>query len=487
MLRAAATTVAALAPRTRFSACSSSVVEPGRARRRGQTRRGRRARYRGGSAEPATPTSRRSRRSARREIRIRASHVADPHAPRRCASPRPTSSRRPGSCAPSPARESPALAATTRSSPSRRKHHDARARWPGPGRAGRSAPAPGRGRSRRRPPRRSPAHAAASAVELRAEACWYRRALSIGDRRPTRTARRPPPRRRRSNCAAARLLGQVQVSPRRAADQDRHAEERPPSAGGAAGSRTSAGWSATVGQPQRPRVLDQHAEHAAAARQGRRSGAAWPSSIPCVMNRSSSCALAGRARRARRSGRRSARRPSRRRAGGSSRGRGRRRSTVRPRSGLPSGVGRCCRASALAPEGIRSGRAQSGAIRGQVRGELRMRPAAAERSLPSHDRQRSSQGPDRRRGRRRARSDPRAACPRRARRRIDVVAPGQSFLYLPVTVAEAFDARRGARVRPRPRSSPTRACADTPTRSPRSTPTTRSPTRARPARCPTTT
>ncbi len=65
---------------------------------------------------------------------------------------------------------------------------------------------------------------------------------------------------------AAALLGQVEVAPGVAADHHRHAEEvghrRVPG-----GEAVGAGVVADVAEPQRPWLLDQQAEHAAAARQ----------------------------------------------------------------------------------------------------------------------------------------------------------------------------------------------------------------------------
>ena len=65
---------------------------------------------------------------------------------------------------------------------------------------------------------------------------------------------------------AARLLGQVEVAPGLAADQHRHAEEgRHRRVAGR--EAVGAGVAADAGEPQRARVVDQHAEDAAPARQ----------------------------------------------------------------------------------------------------------------------------------------------------------------------------------------------------------------------------
>ena len=90
---------------------------------------------------------------------------------------------------------------------------------------------------------------------------------------------------------AALLLGEVEVAVGDAAQHDRHAEE--------AVHRWMSGREADrtrilgqVVQPQRLRLADQHAEDAATARQRRRSPRAGSSSIPWVMNCSSSEPLA---------------------------------------------------------------------------------------------------------------------------------------------------------------------------------------------------
>jgi hypothetical protein len=86
---------------------------------------------------------------------------------------------------------------------------------------------------------------------------------------------------------AVGLLGQVQVPPRLAADQHRDAEERrhrrmP------GGEPVGARMGADVGQPQRPGVGDQHAEHAATARKVADRPRGWRRRCPAVRKRSSS-------------------------------------------------------------------------------------------------------------------------------------------------------------------------------------------------------
>ena len=106
------------------------------------------------------------------------------------------------------------------------------------------------------------------------------------DRRPVGEHDRAPPRRSRRTSPLG-LLGEVEVAPRLAADEDRHAEERV-HRGVPERESVGARMVAHVGEPQRLRVADQPPEDAVASRQLADRRAARASSMPRVMKRSSS-------------------------------------------------------------------------------------------------------------------------------------------------------------------------------------------------------